>query len=169
VFGIGLVLVKPLLRYVLSLWGQRNNLFLVGHEQNQFRKCPISENEYFLKQEQFKDFQALLYRLKDFQVLHEPCFNITCTKHRRFFPSFVWSHFTISLFCFFQAEKIALQAREYVRARLSPEHIFCYYYVLLQVCWNIFIQFRVGLRFEIIKIFIGVLSLSSLLNETRNS
>ena len=27
VFGIGLVLVKPLLRYVLSLWGQRNNLF----------------------------------------------------------------------------------------------------------------------------------------------
>jgi hypothetical protein len=26
VFGIGLVFVKPLLRYVLSLWGQRNNL-----------------------------------------------------------------------------------------------------------------------------------------------
>jgi hypothetical protein len=27
VFGVGLVLVKPLLCYVLSLWGQRNNLF----------------------------------------------------------------------------------------------------------------------------------------------
>jgi hypothetical protein len=27
VFGIGLVLAKPLLCYVLSLWGQRNNLF----------------------------------------------------------------------------------------------------------------------------------------------
>jgi hypothetical protein len=29
VFGIGLVLVKSLLCYVLSLWGQRNNLFRI--------------------------------------------------------------------------------------------------------------------------------------------
>ncbi|XP_028392699.1 protein O-glucosyltransferase 2-like isoform X2 [Dendronephthya gigantea] len=31
-----------------------------------------------------------------------------------------------------KAEKIALQAREYVRERLTPEHIYCYYYVLLK-------------------------------------
>ena len=29
-FGVGLVLVKPLLCYILSLSGQRNNLFLLS-------------------------------------------------------------------------------------------------------------------------------------------
>ena len=51
-------------------------------------------------------------------------------------------------------------------------------YILLLLCTfsglcklfsSNFIQFRVGLWFEITTIFIGVLSLSSLLNETRNS
>ena len=42
---------------------------------NNFRKYP-------LKQEQFKDFQALLYKLKDFQGLNF-CFQI------QGFPSFV--------------------------------------------------------------------------------
>jgi hypothetical protein len=37
---------------------------LVRHEQNQFK-----QNVQFLKQEKFKDFQALFYKHKDFQVL----------------------------------------------------------------------------------------------------
>jgi hypothetical protein len=46
------------------------------HEQNQFTKCPIPKflmpnnfRKHPLKQEQFKDFQALLYKLKDFKAL----------------------------------------------------------------------------------------------------
>jgi hypothetical protein len=45
----------------------------VRHEQNQFTKCPILNasnfRKYPLKQEQFKNFQALLYKLKDFRSL----------------------------------------------------------------------------------------------------
>jgi hypothetical protein len=48
VFGIGLVLVKPLLCYVLSLLGQRNNLLSSGNlyifirsHQEQLRKMQL--------------------------------------------------------------------------------------------------------------------------------
>jgi hypothetical protein len=34
----------------------------------------ISENVHKPKQEEFKDFQVLLYKFKDIQVLYEPCF-----------------------------------------------------------------------------------------------
>jgi hypothetical protein len=47
VFGIGLVLVKPLLCYVLSLWGQRNNLFRpksVAKDGGNWRPVPVPFN-----------------------------------------------------------------------------------------------------------------------------